>query len=47
MSHKLFIALFAIDLETSHKVIRKSQYLDDLKHSSKYLPKMNHSWTGK
>ena len=44
---KLFIVLFAIDLETSHKVTRKSLYLDDLKHSSKYLPKINHSQTGK
>ena len=47
MSHKLYIALFAIDLETSHKVIRKSLYLDDLKHTSKYLPKINHSQTEK
>ena len=42
MSHKLFIALFAIDLETSHKITRKSLYLDVLKHTSKYLPKINH-----
>ena len=43
MSHKLFIALFAIDLETSHQVTRKSLYLDVLKHTSKYLSKINQS----
>ena len=47
MSHKLYIALFAVDLETGHKVTRKSLYLDVLKHTSKYLPKINHSQTGK
>ena len=46
MSHKLFIALFAIDLETSHKVTRKSLYLDVLKHTSK-SPSQNKSQTGK
>ena len=35
MSHKLYIALFAIDLETSHKVTRKSLHLDVLKYTFK------------
>ena len=47
MSFKLLIAVFAIDLETSNKVTRKSLYLDVLKHTSKYIPQINHSQTGK
>ena len=47
MSHKLLIALFAIDLETGHKVTRKSLYLDVLKHTSEHRPKINHSQTEK